>query len=98
MRNSVVLDSLIALFESVWENAVECRISREAGLTLGGTSETDLRTIAHLLALGMSDVAISRHLEISVRTVRRRIKDLMDELRVDSRLLLGVRLAQRGWV
>lgn len=98
VRKSVMLDSLIALFETVWENSVECRISSEAGLTLGGTSETDLRTIAHLLALGMSDVAIGRHLEISVRTVRRRIKDLMDELRVDSRLLLGVRLAQRGWV
>ncbi|MGH3712023.1 MAG: helix-turn-helix transcriptional regulator [Micromonosporaceae bacterium] len=98
VRRSVLLDSLVALFESVWENAVEIKPTADDELTLMRTPERDLRQIAHLLAAGMTDTAIAHHLGISHRTVRRRIKDLMDELRVDSRFLAGVRAAQRGWL
>jgi len=97
VRRSVLLDSLLALFESVWQQAVELKPA--AGeLEVMGAAEGDLREIAHLLTLGMTDIAIAHHLRVSERTVRRRIKDLMDELRVDSRYRAGVRAAQRGWV
>ncbi len=46
----------------------------------------------------MSDTAIARHLGVSQRTVRRRIKELMDELRFDSRFLAAVRAGDRGWL
>jgi sugar-specific transcriptional regulator TrmB/DNA-binding CsgD family transcriptional regulator len=96
VRRSVLLDSLLALFESVWQQAVELKPAA-GGLAVMGTAEGDLREIAHLLNLGMTDIAIAHHLGVSERTVRRRIKDLMDELRVDSRYRAGVRAAQRGW-
>jgi DNA-binding CsgD family transcriptional regulator len=96
VRQSVLLDSLIALFESVWAQAAEVTPA-DGEPAVAGTAERELREIAHLLAIGMTDVAISHHLRISERTVRRRIKDLMDELRVDSRYHAGVRAAQRGW-
>jgi DNA-binding CsgD family transcriptional regulator len=98
VRSSVMFDSLLALFESVWEHAVEIKPQSGDLQLLQGTAEGDLRQIAHLLAAGMTDTAIAHHLGISDRTVRRRIKDLMDELRVDSRFAAGVRAVARGWV
>lgn len=97
VRRSVLLDSLLALFESVWQQAVEVKATG-GELLLTGTAEGDLRQIAQLLAAGMTDTAIAHHLGISQRTVRRRIKDLMDELRVDSRFVAGVRAVERGWL
>ena len=98
VRRSVLLDSLVALFESVWQHAVEVKPRTEAAQLLTGTPEGELRQLAHLLAAGMTDVAIARHLGISERTLRRRLKDLMDELGVDSRFVAGVRAAERGWL
>jgi hypothetical protein len=98
VRRSVLLDSLIALFESVWEHAVEVQPMPDGELLASGTPEGELRQLAHLLAAGMTDTAIARQLGLSERTVRRRVKDLMDELGVDSRFPAGVRAVQRGWL
>lgn len=98
VRRSVLLDSLLALFESVWQHAVEVRPQAGEELLLTGTPEGELRQLAHLLAAGLTDTAIARHLDVSERTIRRRVKDLMDELGVDSRFLAGVRAVQRGWL
>ena len=98
VRRSVLLDSLIALFESVWEHAAELKANDDGTMVVLGTAEDELREIAHLLNLGMTDVAISHHLRISERTVRRRVKDLMSELKVDTRFRAGARAAKRGWI
>lgn len=96
IHRSVLLDSMIALFESVWENAVEVRTDAEPALPGAGTVE--LKQLARLLATGMTDIGIARHLGVSERTVRRRIKDLLDELRVHSRFQAGQRAHERGWL
>ena len=98
VRRSVLLESMLALFESVWEHASEIKPQSAQELLVAGTPEGELRQLAHLMAVGMTDTAIARHLGISDRTVRRRIKDLMDELRVDSRFMAGIRATERGWV
>ncbi len=98
VRRSVLLDSLIALFESVWQHAVEVKPRTDEEQLLAGTPEGELRQLAHLLAAGMTDTAIARHLDISERTLRRRLKDLMDELGVDSRFAAGVTAVERGWL
>lgn len=46
----------------------------------------------------MKDEAIARHLGVSLRTLRRRVSDLQERLGAASRIQLGVRAAQRGWV
>lgn len=98
VRRSVLLDSLIALFESVWQHGVEVKPRTEESQLLTGTPEGDLRELAKLLAAGMTDTAVARQLDISERTLRRRLKDLMDELGVDSRFAAGVRAVERGWL
>jgi DNA-binding NarL/FixJ family response regulator len=50
------------------------------------------------LAGGAKDEQIARALGMSVRTVRRRVADLMDELGADSRFQAGVEAVRRGWI
>jgi hypothetical protein len=49
-----------------------------------------------LLASGFKDEAIARYQGVGVRTVRRRVAELMDELSVHSRFQLGVVAERRG--
>jgi DNA-binding CsgD family transcriptional regulator/sugar-specific transcriptional regulator TrmB len=97
VRQSVLLDSLAALFESVWEQGSELKALGDE-LRRHGPAEIELRQIAELLAMGMTDSAIARSLDISERTVRRRITELLHELRAQSRFQAAVRAAARGWV
>ena len=47
---------------------------------------------------GAKDEQIARKLDLSLRTVRRRIAALMTELGVDTRFQAGVEAARRGWL
>jgi sugar-specific transcriptional regulator TrmB/DNA-binding CsgD family transcriptional regulator len=87
-----------SLFESVWEHANEITLRSDNELSPIGTSEGELRQLTHLLAAGMTETAIARHLGISERTVRRRVKDLLADLGADSRFVAGVRAVRRGWL
>lgn len=60
-------------------------------------SEEDLQ-IAHLLALGLKDEAVIKHLAMSHRTYRRRVRDLMDKLGARSRFEAGVLAERAGWI
>ena len=50
------------------------------------------------LAAGAKDEQIARTLGISLRTVRRRVADLLIELGVDTRFQAGVEAVRRGWL
>ena len=54
--------------------------------------------LLQLLAAGQKDEQIARALGMSLRTVRRRVADLMTELGSDSRFAAGVEAARRGWI
>lgn len=54
--------------------------------------------LVELLASGITDEAIARHLGVTARTLRRRIRDLHDRLGSSGRFQAGVRAAQRGWL
>ncbi|MFJ8694985.1 hypothetical protein [Streptomyces roseolilacinus] len=60
-------------------------------------SEDDLKLLT-LLVTYPSDDPIARHLDVSVRTVRRRIARIMELLGVQNRFAAGVAAAQLGWV
>jgi DNA-binding NarL/FixJ family response regulator len=66
---------------------------------LGGGSLSDLRRfLLEQLAAGQVDEQIAVRLGIGLRTVRRRVADLMTELGADTRFQAGVEAARRGWI
>jgi DNA-binding NarL/FixJ family response regulator len=62
-----------------------------------GPSDTDRKLLA-LLAAGLKDEAIARHLQITTRSLRRRMGKIMDLLNARSRFQAGVQAAARGWI
>ncbi|MFG3033703.1 LuxR C-terminal-related transcriptional regulator [Streptomyces sp. NPDC048253] len=91
--HSAVTEALQKLFELAWRQAAP--LGQAVGD--GGLSESE-RTLTRLLAAGMKDEAVARHLGVSLRTLRRRVSELQERLGAASRFQLGVRASQRGWV
>ena len=56
-----------------------------------------LAAILALLLAGMTDQALAGQLGLSLRTVQRRIRVLMDKAGVDTRIQLGWHAGREGW-
>jgi DNA-binding CsgD family transcriptional regulator len=91
--HSAVTEALQKLFELAWQQATPL-----GQPVSDGELTEDERTLTRLLAAGMKDEAVARHLGVSLRTLRRRVSDLQERLGAASRFQLGMRAAQRGWV
>ena len=76
------------IFEAVWDQSVPIMAS--------GFSDNDPRRqmLISLLMTGSTDGAIATQLGVNVRSVRRWIAELMDELGVTTRLQLGAALVR----
>ena len=88
VRHALLVEALQWLFEAVWDAAVPIMTSVN--------SETDPRRqmLISMLMTGSTDSAIANTLNINVRSVRRWISELMDELGVSTRLQLGAALVR----
>jgi hypothetical protein len=92
IRQRGVVEAMTQWFELMWERAVVPSLE-------AGSRPPDLRGfLLQQLAAGAHDEQIARVLGISLRTVRRRVADLMSELGADSRFQAGVEAARRGWL
>ncbi|MGW4979505.1 response regulator transcription factor [Streptomyces mirabilis] len=91
--HSAVTEALQKLFELAWQQATPL-----GQPVADGELTEEERTLTRLLAAGMKDEAVARHLGVSLRTLRRRVSDLQERLGAASRFQLGMRAAQRGWV
>jgi hypothetical protein len=95
IRQQSLIAALTLLFESLWEKAMAVpgldgqRYDEEA---------SDQRLLLSQLAGGAKDEQIARALGLSVRTVRRRVADLLGELGAGSRFQAGVEAVRRGWM
>ncbi|TDC49490.1 TrmB family transcriptional regulator [Jiangella ureilytica] len=58
----------------------------------------DERYLLSLLVAGVSDKAIATRLGVSMRTVQRRIRDLMELASAETRMQLAWQVARRGWL
>ena len=92
VRSSALLDALYALFESLWDRAVP--VSLDRGRTLKTSADVagvaaEAREILRLMAAGLNDKAIAHELGISMRTLNRRISELMTQLNARSRFQIG---------
>lgn len=93
IRQRSVVQGFSMLFEMLWESA-----SPVPDLELGEPRPDLRRLLLQQLATGAKDEQIARTLGISLRTVRRRIANLLIELGVDSRFQAGVEAVRRGWL
>lgn len=93
---SILLDGLSRVFETLWRFAVPLQPSDpEPGADLPSRSESQLLA---LLAAGMTDKTIARRVGLGMRTVQKRVQQLMDRLDVDTRFQAGVQAKARGWL
>ncbi len=88
IRMPLLVAAFTAVFDEAWAGALP--VPDE---DLGQDAATRLLA---LLGSGFKDEAIARYLGVGVRTVRRRVAELMDELSVHTRFQLGVVAERRG--
>lgn len=97
VARSALTDGLQATFELLWRNASPIRLNSRAQSNLGDLEPAQAQLL-DLLAAGMKDDSIARYLGISVRTLRRRVADLLDGLDATGRFQAGVLAAKRHWI
>jgi DNA-binding Lrp family transcriptional regulator len=94
VRQEGMISALTALFDALWDRA----------MTVPGLepdrhdASSDRQLLLDQLAGGAKDEQMARALGTSVRTVRRRVAQLMEELGADSRFQAGVEAVRRGWL
>lgn len=100
VRNPVLLDALIALFEMYWARALPLELTAgRAELARDDPGPT--RGERHLLVLlvgGLTDQEIAAQLGISDRTVRSRVRAMMVRLDAATRFQAGYQAVLRGWI
>jgi hypothetical protein len=93
VRSSSLLEALCEVFELLWRNATPFRSSDAAQATPG---RRPCASLLSLLTSGLNDKAIEVELNMSHRTLARRISELMKELGATTRCQLGWLAAQRA--
>lgn len=93
-----LLDALVALFETVWSAASPLALTGTGEVTPLGEVTADDRKLLSLLVAGMTDEAAGARLGMSRRTVIRRVQHLMEAAGAQSRLQLGWRARELGWL
>ncbi|MGA5297679.1 helix-turn-helix transcriptional regulator [Streptomyces koyangensis] len=99
LRGSAAVEPIAAMYEVCWQYASPLQRhpdEEEPGEVPALTDQQ--RAILQMLAVGLKDEKIARHMGISARTLSRTVSELMRALGVDSRFQAGVRAVQQGWV
>lgn len=93
IRHDPVVAACRNLFDLLWS---------KAAILPGSESELkqqpERQRLLEMLARGAKDEQISRTMGISLRTVRRRVAELLAELGVDTRFQAGMEASRRGWL
>jgi sugar-specific transcriptional regulator TrmB/DNA-binding CsgD family transcriptional regulator len=102
LQRSGLLAALSALFESVWNHAYPLTLANLDAVVPqdgdGSDTPTSLdRKILGLLLAGLTDQAVASQLDLSLRTVQRRLRHLQDVAGVKTRMQLGWYAAQHDW-
>lgn len=96
---SGLLDALQGLFDLVWEVSSRLVVGPDAVAESNGDELDDIDAqVLSLLFAGLTDQAIGRQLDMSLRTVQRRVRALMDRAHVETRMQLGHEAGRRGWL
>ena len=96
VREHSIVGAVTALFEGLWERAMA--VPGFGGLDEVQGADGSRQLLLHQLAQGAKDEQIARALGLSLRTVRRRVAEVMAELGAGSRFQAGVEAVRRGWI
>jgi hypothetical protein len=91
VRQGALVAALTLLFELYWERAVPIH-------EVAGVHRAERTFILRQLQSGAKDEHIARTMSLSLRTVRRRISELMIDLGADTRFQAGAEAVRRGWL
>ena len=106
LQRSGLLTALDVLFETMWKHAYPLTLDHldELGEPvepvaegLPGEPTTLDRQILSLLLAGLTDQAVATQLDLSLRTVQRRLRHLQDLSGVHTRMQLGWHAARNDW-
>ncbi|MFE9694325.1 winged helix-turn-helix transcriptional regulator [Micromonospora sp. NPDC005806] len=104
LHRTGLLAAMDAMFELVWRYAHPIGVSALGGLTDDAATGADEdapttldRKILALLLAGLTDQVVANQLGISLRTVQRRLRHLMDLAGVKTRMELGWYAARHNW-
>jgi DNA-binding CsgD family transcriptional regulator len=102
LHRSGLLTAMDALFEIVWRHGYPLDASTLGDQTAEEAREADAptvldRKILALLLAGLTDQAVANQLDLSLRTLQRRLRHLMDLAGVQSRMQLGWYAARHDW-
>ena len=95
VREPAINANLVTLFESLWATAVDVEQALESAAP--AASELD-RAVLLLMSSGVKDEAAARQLNVSDRTYRRHVADILARLGASSRFQAGVEAVRRGWL
>jgi DNA-binding CsgD family transcriptional regulator len=100
VHSSGLVDALMALFEHYWEASTPLALGETGpgGLAAGGLPAGGDHRILSMLVAGVTDQAIARQLDISLRTVRRRIQAMMRAAGAANRAQLAWHAARNNWL
>ena len=93
IKEPALVRSFYEQFAAIWRDAHSVGVGPEDSL-----DETLMREILEVLKTGVTDDVAARQLNVSARTVRRRVSAVMDLLGASSRFEAGVKAAQTGWI
>jgi hypothetical protein len=95
IRQDAIVGALRLMFENYWERALsipgfDAYVAQDA---LG-----ERRLFLQQLSSGAKDEHIARAMGVSLRTVRRRVAEILDALGAESRFQAGAEAVRRGWL
>ena len=93
IREPVLVRNFYDQFGAIWRDAHSVGVGPEDSL-----EESLVRETLGILKTGVTDEVAARQLNVSARTVRRRVAAVMDLLGASSRFEAGVKAAQTGWL
>lgn len=93
IREPALVRSFCEQFAGIWRDAHSVGVGPEDSL-----NESLMREILDILKTGVTDELAARQLNVSARTIRRRVAAVLDLLGASSRFEAGVKAAQMGWL
>ncbi|MEO3867435.1 hypothetical protein ABGB18_01250 [Nonomuraea sp. B12E4] len=97
VREPGLVSQLITYFDGVWNDAVDLRNFTEPSTEVPQLSELERRVLS-VMATADKDEVAAREIDVSVRTYRRYVADLMARLGAVNRFQAALRAKEENWI